>query len=428
MTASLKLNKEKFFKYMSYEPHESQWKYHNSKARFRTLAWGRRGGKTKAAAMEALYKGIAHPNRLIWIVAPSYELSNKVFREIYWALNKKLPFLITSCSMSKQLQEIKLKTNTTIMGKSAENPTSLLGEGVDDLFMDECARIKQIVYEEALRPTLTDKQGSATFISTPKGKNWFHELFKKGKNPDLRDYESWQFPTSNNPYIIKEELEQARESLPRLIYQQEYEAEFLSEEDQFFSQELIEDCIDETIQKLDSPHPKKEYFLGVDFARMGQDSSVFIVAEKQWPNGQDIKIIDIIETKHKLLTEAVGRIKALHKKYQFRRIYLDETGLGAGPSDQLKEELKATVVPITFTNKNKTDLYMNLKLLMEKQKIKFPNVEKLIYQLTDLRYEYSSEGNLKLHHSDRGFDDYPDSLALAVWFAHGVGNYTPLIA
>ncbi|MEK6883597.1 MAG: terminase large subunit [Nanoarchaeota archaeon] len=420
----LVLNKDKFFQDINYVPHEFQKKVHESNARFEVLDCGRRWGKSTYAAMEALFY-MMKPNQVIWVVAPNYELANKVFREIYWKAHKKLPEFIVSSSMSRQLQAIKFITGSILIAKSADNPVSLLGEGLDYLIIDEAGRVKKEVWQEALRPTLTDKQGKALFISTPRGKNWFYDLFKLGQG-EREDHKSWQFPTSTNPYISKEEIEQARETLPRLIFQQEYEAEFLSEEDQFFPQELVDSCIEDIPQIID-PHPKNYYFLGVDFARMGQDSSVFIVAEKDWQTDM-IKIVEIIETKHKRLTDAVGRIRMLHRKYKFNRIYLDETGLGAGPTDVLKEELRASVIPITFTNKNKTDLYTNLKLLMEKQRLKIPNNQKLLYQLIDLRYEYTSEGLLRINHSQNGHDDYPDALALSVFFAHEMTTVRLMVA
>ena len=56
---------------------------------------------------------------------------------------------------------------------------------------------------------------------------------------------------------------------------------------------------------------------------------------------------------------------------------------------------------------------------MGQGRIKFPNHKKLLYQLADLRYEIVSSGDLKIHHSEKGHDDYPDALALACWYFKG---------
>ena len=65
---------------------------------------------------------------------------------------------------------------------------------------------------------------------------------------------------------------------------------------------------------------------------------------------------------------------------------------------------------------------------MEAGKLKLPNHKKLIYELLDLKYEISSSGNMKIHHSERGHDDYADSLALAVYDFKPRKQYIPTIA
>ena len=66
--------------------------------------------------------------------------------------------------------------------RSADNPNSLRGEGLDLVILDECAFMKEETWGEVLRPSLSDRQGSAMFISTPKGRNWFWRLYQNGIN------------------------------------------------------------------------------------------------------------------------------------------------------------------------------------------------------------------------------------------------------
>jgi len=159
---------------------------------------------------------------------------------------------------------------------------------------------------------------------------------------------------------------------------------------------------------------KCNYYLGGDIARLGEDSSVFITVEENWAD-KFLYVVHIEETRHKLLTDAIGRIQLLNNKFNYIKVNLDETGLGAGPTDILKEKLGPIICGFTFTMQSKEDLYSNLKILMESGKLRIPNNKKLIYQLRDLRYETTSSGHLKIHHSERGHDDYVAALALAVW-------------
>jgi glycosyltransferase involved in cell wall biosynthesis len=73
---------------------------------------------------------------------------------------------------------------------------------------------------------------------------------------------------------------------------------------------------------------------------MGEDSSVFIVAEQQ-PN-KDIHIIHIEETKHKLLTDAIGRIHNLNKIYNSLDVFLS-TATGGGWELTVSEAMSCQV-------------------------------------------------------------------------------------
>lgn len=166
---------------------------------------------------------------------------------------------------------------------------------------------------------------------------------------------------------------------------------------------------------------QKKVVLGVDFARLGQDSTVLVLIEEERP-GSDLFVKLVQETQHKLLTDAIGRITMLDDKYKCDKIILDQTGLGSGPVDVLQERLGYKIEGVTFTIKSKQDIYQNLRRLLElraKNKpggLHLPNHKKLLFQLMDLRYEFSGSGDMKIHHSDRGHDDYCDALALAAWF------------
>jgi len=134
------------------------------------------------------------------------------------------------------------------------------------------------------------------------------------------------------------------------------------------------------------------------------------------------------------MDQAIDYVLFLHNKFKFKKILCDSTGLGAGAVDVLAKKLNIShkssqqnynqklsdhdiVVGLTFTIKSKQDIFSNLKVLMEQGNLKIPNHKKLIFQLKDFRYEITPSGNLKLHHSDGGFDDLVDALACA---AHGL--------
>jgi hypothetical protein len=113
-----------------------------------------------------------------------------------------------------------------IRGKSADNPVSLLGEGLDWLIADEAAWLKPAIWEGYLSQRLIDKKGWALLISTPKGKGFFYDLFRRGQGNDA-DYESWNHPSWSNPYLDATLIEQERGRLPERVFHQEYGGEFI---------------------------------------------------------------------------------------------------------------------------------------------------------------------------------------------------------
>jgi len=223
----LAIDKRKWFKISGYEPHSGQLLLHNSKARFKVVVAGRRWGKSLLAAKEAEVM-VLMPNTRGWIVSKTYDLGEKVFREIYKTLIHKFKFETVRKSYSPKSGSMYLEFpwGSVVEVKSAEHPDSLVGEGLDWLVFDECASCKGIIWEQYLRPTLSDKNGWALFITTPRGYNWLYDLWKRGNSPDYPEWESFHFPSWSNPHLHSDDIEEAKRSLSKEAFEQEYGAEF----------------------------------------------------------------------------------------------------------------------------------------------------------------------------------------------------------
>jgi len=94
--------------------------------------------------------------------------------------------------------------------------------------VDEAAHVKNLqeVWQQVIRPTLTDLKGGAWFLSTPNGMNYFKTLYDRGQDPERDDWASWQMPTSENPYMEPAEIEAARLDLTEAAFNQEFQALF----------------------------------------------------------------------------------------------------------------------------------------------------------------------------------------------------------
>ena len=202
--------------------HVGQRAVKDSPARYKVLACGRRWGKTRlgtALCLETALRG-----GRAWWVAPSYKLAAVGWRGVT-LLARQIP----GADVRQGDRMVQLPTGGTVQVRSADDPQSLRGEGLDFVVLDECAYMRAEAWTEALRPTLSDRQGGALFISTPRGLNWFRALWLRGQDQSQSDWRSWTFKTSDNPFIAPEEIEAARRDLLSRIFKQEYEADFLED-------------------------------------------------------------------------------------------------------------------------------------------------------------------------------------------------------
>lgn len=202
--------------------HAGQQKVRDSEARWKILCAGRRFGKTRLGVqmcMEVALKG-----GRAWWVAPTFSIARVGWRDIA-ASAKSFPREIEP-NVSLANMQIDLPNGGSIAVRSADNPQRLRGEGLDFLVMDEAAFVKPEVWQEVLRPTLTERKGSALFISTPIGRNnWFYDLWEVAEEAD--NWERFKFATTDNPRIDPSEVEAARKEVGSIVFAQEYLAEFV---------------------------------------------------------------------------------------------------------------------------------------------------------------------------------------------------------
>lgn len=369
--------------------------------------WSRQIGKSTTIAIYILWHTIVNDESNILIISPTQEQSNLLFQKIRMFAESHPYIKSKIVRITTEYLELNNKSFIKSLPTGAFG-TTIRGHTANVIVLEESGFIKDSIVDEVIIPMgAAQKDLKIIQIGTPSGKNHFYRAAYEDKRYILHKY-NYEYGIQAN-LISSEFIEEQRENLTSLEFNAEYNAEFIEDSDAYFPQELIQSCLEDIPESFQS-NPDAEYYLGVDFARLGQDSSVFIVIEKT----DLLRVVKIIETQQKTLTDAIGRIKALNGIFRFKKIILDETGLGAGPTDVLKEQLKSVIVPITFTLKSKQDIYSNLKIQMEKRRLKFPNHKKLIFQLSDLRYEFTSTGDMKIHHSERGHDDFTDSLSLAV--------------
>jgi hypothetical protein len=201
--------------------HTRQFQVFHSPNRFRVLVAGRRFGKTELALAELTRAAKSSPNQLVWYLAPSEKLAKRII----WRRLKTLTRDLWAKKPSEQDLAIHLRNGSTIIVKGGFNPDSLRGEGLDFVVLDEAADLKPDAWTYSLRPSLSDRQGRALFIGTPKGRNHFFNYFELAQSlPD--DWASFQFTTQEGGIVQKSELESAGRAMDANVFRQEFEAQF----------------------------------------------------------------------------------------------------------------------------------------------------------------------------------------------------------
>ena len=189
--------------------------------RFKVVAAGRRCGKSRLSAVSLLIEALNCPEgSAVMYIAPTLGQA----RSILWDLLHDLGRPVIKSSHVNNL-EITLVNGRKILVRGADNPDSLRGVSLTYVVLDECAFIKQDIWEKVIRASLSDQKGRALFISTPSGRNWFYDIFNLGKEVD-EEWKSWHYTTQDNETIDPKEIEAAKRTLSSFAFKQEYLSSF----------------------------------------------------------------------------------------------------------------------------------------------------------------------------------------------------------
>jgi len=223
------------------------------KTRFKVVVAGRRCGKSRLCAITLLIEALRCPaGSAVLYVAPT----NGQARQIIWDVLLELGKDVIQASHINNM-DITTINGAKIYIRGADRPDTLRGVSLTYAVLDEVADIKPEAWEQVIRASLSDKKGSALFLGTPKGRNWFYDLFKLGQEDTDPDWKSWHFTTKDNPLIDPSEIAAAKKTLSSFAFKQEYMASFDNAGSDVFKEEWI---------KYGEEPEYGSYFVAVDLA------------------------------------------------------------------------------------------------------------------------------------------------------------------
>jgi hypothetical protein len=221
--------------------------------RFKVIAAGRRCGKSRLAATTLIIEALkCPPGSAVLYVSPTMGQS----RQIIWDLLLDLGREVIQSSHVNNL-DITMVNGARIYVRGADRPDTLRGVSLTYAVLDEVADIKPEAWEQVIRASLSDRKGRGMFIGTPKGRNWFHDLWKLGQDDQDSDWKSWHFTTQDNPLIDPTEIESAKKTLSTFAFKQEYLASFSNAGADVFKEEWL---------KYGEEPDYGSYFVAVDLA------------------------------------------------------------------------------------------------------------------------------------------------------------------
>ena len=202
---------------------DGQREIFNDPSRFKVCAMGRRWGKSILATYIILVKALETKGNYFFI-SPTFQQS----RQIIWDILKDKTRDTLAKKINESRLEIELINGSKIFLKGGDRADTLRGVSLSGVVMDEFATIRnnKEVWQEVVRPALSDKQGWALFISSPKGRDYFYNLYNEAKTTD--NWKSWQRTTLDGENVPESEIVSARNEMDDRSFNQEYLADFVS--------------------------------------------------------------------------------------------------------------------------------------------------------------------------------------------------------
>jgi len=418
------------------------------------LRCGRQTGKSTITARKARDLANEYPGTTSLIIAPSQRQSGLLYEKIRAMFeqdnrekiekelkNIKFRNLTEKRNAEKEasiFQEeptktrIRLKNGSDIICEPCgETGAKIRGFTVDFLIADEAQLIPRAVWIAVIPMMATSKKMRGTgwliILGTPAGKTgFFYEVFQR------KDFKQFHVSAEKCKRQSKKFLNKEKKRLTNAQYSQEYLAEFIESTQQYFSTELIKKC--ETLTKEELKKVQGNKYLGVDFARYGGDQNAFVEVIITKEKKVYVSWYKLSERESTIAPMAI--IKQKDEENHYKKIFVDSGGLGGPILDVLQESIsKRRVIGIDNSQRRyqeegeekkkgilKEDLYSNLLLLMEAEKIKWINDYNIRSSLKSISFRYSMEtGKLKISGKGKG-SHLTEALVRACWGIKNSGN------
>jgi hypothetical protein len=263
--------------------------------RFIVLVAGRRWGKTVLAIWCLVVNAFSNTDGICYYIAPTYGQAKR----IAWGVVKKLVPPEARRRTSEPELLIELPNGSIIQLHGADRPDRLRGVGLNYVVLDEYANMRAETWTEVIRPTLSDRDGRALFIGTPRGRNHFYDLYRAAKFRE--NWATFHYSTKQGGYVPVDELAALAGEMDRQLYAQEFCASFEDKQGRVYCGFDREENV---VELTYSPHAP--LLIGMDFniqpmtAVIGQRAGdqCHIIDEVVLPNSNTQQMMDEINRRY----------------------------------------------------------------------------------------------------------------------------------
>lgn len=372
------------------------------KHRFAVLVCHRRFGKTVGAVNHMIKQGITNTRE-----APRYAYLAPFLKQaklIAWEYLKHYTSVIPGATPNESDLYVELPTLHSgwpgarfyIIG--ADHPDALRGGYWDGVVIDEYAQIKPSLWGEVIRPALSDREGWAVFIGTPKGQNQFYEMYQYAQRQ--ANWFACLYRADETDVLSNAEIEEMRATMTEMEFRQELLCDFAaSSSDVVIPIDLVSGSAAREL--LPGSVDGQPVVIGVDVARFGDDRTVITARQGLWCREQ--RVYSGLDT-----MAVAERVIIATKDFQPAATFIDAGAMGAGVIDRLRQ-LRYNVSEVNFGGgamdgeryaNIRAEMYFNAKAWMESGGA-IPDDRKLKTELSTVEYKFNQAGKIILEAKDK---------------------------
>jgi hypothetical protein len=364
--------------------------YVNDDYKTYVLNTSRQIGKSLLISQLILDASINNSKVVVGVVSLTYKQTKLIYNNVSDIL-QNTPILKSD---NKSELEIKLVNGSSMKFLSIQNSDNIRGFTFDYLFCDEAAYYPPGVYDKVLLPTTLARGHKVVLASTPRGTNYFYDMFMRGIDPDDTTTTAFKFDYTANPNFDPNEINSIRKQLPDAVFRAEFLGEF-SDNGSVFNN-LRDVCI-----LNDWKSPGTNVYCGIDVGLFHD----YTVASIMDVNGN---VVDIYRAKTGSINKLNTELETFLKRWKPTKTLVELNNQGVSVYEHLQPRLRG-VEGFKTTAVSKPDLINQLQNSIEDKRIKLPSRELMpeIYnELVNYSFSYSEKskaiiyGGLPGHHDD----------------------------